>query len=249
MKINQKGFIVPVLVAIIAILLIGGGLYVYKNQKVEPQQKTVVSTNVSKNDPVDISANDHYTADYSYTTDVKTGGQIPEDLIFISPTGQKSVVPNAIATKIDAVIRFKATGARDGDSLSLPILPIDPTNKNQIILTTTNFPCGVSSNCPMVRKIYAYNLSTKTLSLLATIPDTDLAGLELQPLSVFGSGIIYFGHQSGTNKICGGYWGSKDDRYRYFDLTKPELGLQKYTVSASKVQQDLANEQACEDKI
>lgn len=36
MKINnQKGFIVPILVAVIAILLIGGGVYVYTNEKVE----------------------------------------------------------------------------------------------------------------------------------------------------------------------------------------------------------------------
>ncbi len=35
MKNKQKGFIVPVLIAIIAVLLVGGGLYVYENNKVD----------------------------------------------------------------------------------------------------------------------------------------------------------------------------------------------------------------------
>jgi len=32
---NQKGFIVPLLLAIIAVLVVGGGVYVYKNKKAE----------------------------------------------------------------------------------------------------------------------------------------------------------------------------------------------------------------------
>lgn len=37
MKNNQKGFIVPILLAIMAALVIGGGAYVYKKKKVEDQ--------------------------------------------------------------------------------------------------------------------------------------------------------------------------------------------------------------------
>ena len=35
MKNSQKGFVVPVLIAIIALLVIGGGVYIYKNKKAE----------------------------------------------------------------------------------------------------------------------------------------------------------------------------------------------------------------------
>lgn len=35
MKNQNKGFIVPLLVAIIAVLIIGGGMYIYKNKKIE----------------------------------------------------------------------------------------------------------------------------------------------------------------------------------------------------------------------
>ncbi len=42
MKNQNKGFIVPVLIGIIALLIIGGGVYVYENKKVE----TPISTDV-----------------------------------------------------------------------------------------------------------------------------------------------------------------------------------------------------------
>ncbi|KKQ01638.1 MAG: hypothetical protein US12_C0041G0008 [Parcubacteria group bacterium GW2011_GWA2_36_24] len=32
---NKKGFVVPLLIAIVAVLVIGGGVYVYNNKKVE----------------------------------------------------------------------------------------------------------------------------------------------------------------------------------------------------------------------
>ncbi|MEK7128199.1 MAG: hypothetical protein AAB933_01370 [Patescibacteria group bacterium] len=35
MKNNKKGFIVPLLLGIIALLVIGGGIYIYNNKKVE----------------------------------------------------------------------------------------------------------------------------------------------------------------------------------------------------------------------
>ena len=45
MKNNQKGFIVPLLLAIIALLVIGGGVYIYQNKKAEaPAQTPSVNT-------------------------------------------------------------------------------------------------------------------------------------------------------------------------------------------------------------
>ena len=35
MKNSQKGFIVPILLVIIALLVVGGGVYIYKNKKTE----------------------------------------------------------------------------------------------------------------------------------------------------------------------------------------------------------------------
>lgn len=50
MKNSQKGFIVPVLVTIIALLIIGGGVYIYQNKKVEAP--TVIDTGTQQTDQV-----------------------------------------------------------------------------------------------------------------------------------------------------------------------------------------------------
>lgn len=47
MKNSQKGFIVPVLLVIIALLVIGGGMYVYKNKKTEAPAVTDTGTQKS----------------------------------------------------------------------------------------------------------------------------------------------------------------------------------------------------------
>ena len=50
MKNSQQGFIVPVLLVIIALLVVGGGVYVYKNKKVEVP--TVVDTGTQQSNQV-----------------------------------------------------------------------------------------------------------------------------------------------------------------------------------------------------
>lgn len=56
MKNNQKkGFIVPVLLAIIALLVIGGGVYVYQNKKAEAP--TVVDTGIEQSDQIQQQTN------------------------------------------------------------------------------------------------------------------------------------------------------------------------------------------------
>ena len=47
MKNSQKGFIVPLLIAIIAILVVGGGVYVYNKEKVEAPV-SLIDTNIDK---------------------------------------------------------------------------------------------------------------------------------------------------------------------------------------------------------
>lgn len=47
MKNLQQGFIMPLLLAIVAVLVVGGGVYVYKNQKVE---KPVVDSGIEQSD-------------------------------------------------------------------------------------------------------------------------------------------------------------------------------------------------------
>ena len=69
MKNLQKGFVAPLLIAIIAVLVIGGGVYIYSNKKVEApilptgtevQTTTQVQQNVPKSDQAMIQATTTY---------------------------------------------------------------------------------------------------------------------------------------------------------------------------------------------
>ena len=48
MKNSQQGFVVPLLLVVIVLLVLGGGVYVYKNQKVE--KPVVVDTGIQQSD-------------------------------------------------------------------------------------------------------------------------------------------------------------------------------------------------------
>ena len=60
MENSQKGFVVPLLIAIIAVLVIGGGVYIYENKKTEvpavvdttTQQANQVQQTNTQNPPV-----------------------------------------------------------------------------------------------------------------------------------------------------------------------------------------------------
>ena len=52
MKNSQKGFIVPVLVAIIALLVIGGGVYIYKTKKTETPLSNTETQSVATNQTI-----------------------------------------------------------------------------------------------------------------------------------------------------------------------------------------------------
>ncbi len=59
---NQKGFIVPILLAIIAALIIGGGVYVYKNKKSETSTNTETQAN-NENPTVNTQVNNSSSQD------------------------------------------------------------------------------------------------------------------------------------------------------------------------------------------
>ena len=75
MKNNQKGFIVPVLLAIIALLVIGSGVYVFQNKKTEVQttnQTPPVNTQINPSSQTDTSNWKTYKNEtYGYEYEVK----------------------------------------------------------------------------------------------------------------------------------------------------------------------------------
>ncbi len=58
MKVTQKGFIVPLLIIIIAVLILGGGLYVYqRNKQSDSTQTSNTSTSIGKPIVTSVKAN------------------------------------------------------------------------------------------------------------------------------------------------------------------------------------------------
>jgi len=93
MKNSQKGFVVPLLVAIIAVLVIGGGVYVYENKKVEIpavvdsaiQQSNQIQQTDTQNSIVTDQQNNLVTKTSSATNQVVAKPSIT----VISPNGQE----------------------------------------------------------------------------------------------------------------------------------------------------------------
>jgi hypothetical protein len=93
MKNSQKGFVVPLLLGIIALLVIGGGVYIYENNKIETpvvadnttQQSNQVQQTNTQNSPV---INQQNTSVIK-TTPVSNPAPVKSSVTISSPNGQE----------------------------------------------------------------------------------------------------------------------------------------------------------------
>jgi hypothetical protein len=112
MKINnQKGFIVPLLIAIIAVLLIGGGVYIYSNEKVEAP--IVVDTNVPTQ-ATSTQATSTQTSDWKTYTNTQYGFSFsyPSDVL-------STPVENNVNGRIQITAPYLSTGPIDSNKVEL----------------------------------------------------------------------------------------------------------------------------------
>ena len=96
MKNLQKGFIVPVLLVIIALLVIGGGVYVYKNKKVEVPAVVDNGAQQTNTQTPPVSAQQNTVTNPSNNQSVFVGTKktfLPEKIISID-TSKKTFVVN-----------------------------------------------------------------------------------------------------------------------------------------------------------
>ncbi|MFA7252295.1 MAG: hypothetical protein WC027_00345 [Candidatus Paceibacterota bacterium] len=93
---NQKGFIVPVLVAIIAVLIISGGVYLYQNKKVE-----VPGININSNIPTSTKTykSDKFSLQFQYPAELS-----------VSENSQKIILNHSIPYKHQDPCDFKGDG-------------------------------------------------------------------------------------------------------------------------------------------
>lgn len=88
MKNSQKGFVVPLLIGIIALLVIGGGVYIYGNKKVEVPA-VVDNTTVQSNQ-----------------VQQQTGGQVPSVTTQTHPTSSTPLVGDMVNKSFDKYVKL-----------------------------------------------------------------------------------------------------------------------------------------------
>lgn len=92
-NLTQKGFIVPVLLGVIAILIIGGGVYIYKNKKVEApiivnENEEVGLDNQQEIAPINTTVkNTNSTSQIIWEKDKSTGIFYPKGAEIENPPG------------------------------------------------------------------------------------------------------------------------------------------------------------------
>ncbi|MBU1017007.1 hypothetical protein KJ678_02475 [Patescibacteria group bacterium] len=95
MKNSQKGFIVPLLLVIIAVLVVGGGVYIYENKKIEAPVVIDTETESSNQD--------------QQKTDTKTPSQTPTP----SPI-QPSTKNPTLSNNCENLVTYSAKAYQDG---------------------------------------------------------------------------------------------------------------------------------------
>jgi hypothetical protein len=122
----QKGFIVPVLLAVIAILIVGGSVYIYKNKTsetpvmIDNTQTPPITTqqNSTNNNPVSVTPTTSEIPNIikNITTDSETGDQKPEIDFKVADQVRKDVQNGKLLWFKDPVEVSKKYGFRFGIS-------------------------------------------------------------------------------------------------------------------------------------
>ena len=95
---SQKGFVVLLLIGIIALLVIGGGVYIYENKKVEVPTVDTAVTQPNQNQQVATQNNASGWQTYSYSDSSNTfsfqypSGWVLKDLKPTTPTGDHTII-------------------------------------------------------------------------------------------------------------------------------------------------------------
>jgi hypothetical protein len=110
MKNKQKGFVVPLLIGIIALLVVGGGMYVYYSTNNKPAQNSTVNTTDTTNQSVTTTQGKSATQMY-----VDNTAQQPAQSI---PSTQPPKITKDVMT-VGSIL--KAVGTKLGGKASLPV--------------------------------------------------------------------------------------------------------------------------------
>src|SRR3989338_1463750 len=164
MKNSQKGFVLPIFLAIIALLVIGGGVYVYENKKAEvpvivdtgtqPPNQNQQKTNTQTTSPLP-TPNPSPSSNLKQTLVKKTDSQ---SLISITEAHLKAVrqtLPGAELFEVSSFIPFKTKVVPDTNAVDLLIV------KSYFVTTVDNVSFVEASEQFQNGKRTDYSTSTK----------------------------------------------------------------------------------------
>jgi hypothetical protein len=131
MKNSQKGFVVPLLIGIIALLVIGGGVYIYENKKAEVpvvvdtglQQSDEVQETNTGNTPVINQQNISNNPPIIKTTPVTNPIPVKSSITVLSPNGQEVWVNGSQQT-----IRWTSKGSNATQPVEIILERKSPTD-------------------------------------------------------------------------------------------------------------------------
>ena len=118
MKNKQKGFVLPLLIGIIALLVIGGGIYVYESKKVETPIIDTKAVQVDQTQPVVTQNNASGWQTYSYTDSRNAfsfqypSGWNLKDLKPTTSTGDHTVIIESPDSTTQKPITWQSVGLR-----------------------------------------------------------------------------------------------------------------------------------------
>lgn len=182
MKNSQKGFIVPLVIGIIALLIIGGGIYIYSNKKVDAP--VVINTNLptqsgqtSTNTTTKTTPTTNAVKDWKIYTNTKYGIEISYPSSWPNPKEEKNP---GYGIMWDYLIHFTRESTGNDIVMNIPGFDIEINKVSSDISISENLTRGLSlkstyteNNCPKIYsdvKIGSGSYSAQEVIILSNNP-------------------------------------------------------------------------------
>jgi len=270
---NQQDF-VNILVVIGIVIVVGVvGFFVWNQQASSPEPTPAISSPTpiptptpTSQPPAKQSSNlltmplaggkvitDGYNYEFAYRQE-PAGNVTNDHLVFVSPTGEKTVIPDSIWFQIYAGSAFGKTGKRGGQNLTSFDMPIHPSDKN-IIFLSTDEPLNETYS-RIANRIYSYNLQTSELKEIyyeIAENNSPMGGnfaRIFRTVGIDGSKIIVlYDDTNNSPGLCTRIWYHYKDRMGYFELADVQSGLKAYIVPTYKADEDRIDADKCLNEL